>query len=353
MTGFERIIRGLPLCLALLLGGCSSLGYYAQSAQGQLALMASAEPIDAVLADPATSAELAAQLRQVQAIRRFAVERLALPDNGSYRDYADVQRDALVWSVVATGEFSLQPRQWCFPVVGCTSYRGYFDRQQAEAFAAKLQAAGDDVAVLPVPAYSTLGWFDDPLPSTVIWRDEATLAGLIFHELAHQRVYVPDDSTFNESYASAVEEIGVELWLAGRSPQSLKAWHLRRQREAQMLRAMSDARDELAEIYRAAMPLEVKRLQKQQVFDELQQRLWHLQMARNGAVAGTGLAREPLNNAYLAMLQTYNRWVPAFKVLWQRMGGDAPAFHRAVEALAALPKTQREQRLQALSPAGH
>ena len=158
-----------------------------------------------------------------------------------------------------------------------------------------------------------------------------------------------DDSAFNESYASAVEEIGVELWLKGRSPQLLKAWYMQRRRESQMLRAMTAARDELAEIYKEPMPAEIKRLQKQVVFEELQQRLLHLQMARGGRVEGTGLARKPLNNAYLAAIRTYRRWVPAFKALWQQVGGEAAAFHRAVEELAALPEAQRERQLEALS----
>lgn len=349
MTGSRLACCAL---LGLFLGGCGSAGYYAQSVRGHLELMSSTEPVVEVLADPATPPLLAERLRLAQTIRAFASEVLKLPHNGSYTGYADLGRDTLLWSLVAAPEFSLRPRQWCYPVIGCASYRGYFDRNMADAMAEGMRKAGYDVAVLPVQAYSTLGWFDDPLTNMVMARDDAGLAALVFHELAHQRIYVKDDSAFNESYATAVEEIGLELWLAQRDPQLLKDWYLRKRREQQRLELMRETRDQLERLYRdASLPDGIRRELKQALFEELGDALSRRAMARDGDGRAAGQSTRPLlNNAHLISVETYHQWVPAFLAIWQQQAERPEAFHATVERLAQLPRDKRDARLWALMP---
>ena len=191
--------------IAMLSGGC----YLLQSAQGQLALMSKREPIARVIDEPSTPAALRAQLKSVTAIRNFASRELGLPDNGSYRKYADIGRPYVVWNVVAAPEFSVDPKQWCFPIVGCVGYRGYFVEKRARRFAAGLHAKGFDVVVGGVAAYSTLGHFDDPILSSMVGWNDVELASIIFHELTHQLLYVPNDASFNEALATTVAEEGV------------------------------------------------------------------------------------------------------------------------------------------------
>jgi predicted aminopeptidase len=218
MTLLKRIIPRLrPLFAAAtaagLLASCSTLNYYSQAAQGQFELLSDARPIDDWIADPGTSSKLRLRLETARQIRHYAVAEMALPDNKSYKNYADVKRKYVLWNVVATPELSLKPLQWCFPVAGCVDYRGYYNKGAAEDYANQLRADGNDVEIGGVAAYSTLGWFNDPLISTFINYPDGELARMIFHELAHQVVYVPGDSQFNESFASTVEEVGVEQWL--------------------------------------------------------------------------------------------------------------------------------------------
>jgi predicted aminopeptidase len=344
--------RILALLLAgLLLGGCETLAYYAQSAGGQLRLMGKAESIDELLDGPDTTPALAERLRLSQRLRDFATTRLALPDNGSYRSYADVGRRAVLWSVVATPAYDLTPKRWCYPLIGCVSYRGYFERADADAEASRLRAEGMDVAVLPVPAYSTLGWFRDPLPSTVIHWPEPELAGLMFHELAHQRIYIADDTAFNESYASAVARLGIGLWLADQ-PQLLAEWQAREARATAVSRLLLATREQLTEAFAQAGS------------DDRRQRLKSATYARLADDYRTLSAAWPaprpyahwftqggINNAYLAQVANYDQWLPAFERLWAQQGDDPAAFHRAVEALGALSPDERRRRLQALSAA--
>ncbi|OQX37505.1 MAG: aminopeptidase, partial [Candidatus Sedimenticola endophacoides] len=258
---------------ALLLQGCESLGYYLQSAHGHFTLLGRSEPIERLLEAPATDVRLKERLRRVQRIRSFASERLLLPDNGSYTRYAALDTEAVVWSLVATPEFSMQPRQWCYPVLGCASYRGYFERAAAQEHARELAVAGWDVAVEPVPAYSTLGWFDDPLPSTVIDWPEPLLAGLIFHELAHQRLYVEGDSAFNEAFASAVEQIGVTLWLGEQGEAAaLEAWRRRQERERAFIALLLEMRGRLEWLYAEPVGVEWMRARKAHLMQRLRQR---------------------------------------------------------------------------------
>jgi predicted aminopeptidase len=245
---------------ALLVTGCASVGYVAQAARGQLGVLRARKPIAKLLAAPDTPPALRARLEQVAAIRDYASRELHLPDNASYRSYADLGRPYVVWNVVAAPEFSLAPREWCFPVAGCVAYRGYFREAAARNFAAGLASHGDDVAVFGVAAYSTLGKFADPVLNTMTAYGPIDLAGLIFHELAHQKLYVAGDSAFNEAFATTVEEQGVARWAAANAtPAALAAWHARRERGQDLTRIIDRSRARLREIYRSTASDEEKR----------------------------------------------------------------------------------------------
>lgn len=351
----RRFLRQLSLLLlAALLGGCETLAYYGQSINGQIDLMRRARSIDEMLAEPDLPPQTAERLRLVRRLRQFASEQLDLPDNASYRSYAALNRRALVWSVVATPRYDMTPRRWCYPLVGCLAYRGYFDHADAQVEAGRLQEQGLDVALLPVPAYSTLGWFDDPLPSTVIHWPEPELAGLMFHELAHQQVYIPGDTAFNEAYATAVAEQGVKLWLAQEQAeaQQLAAWHARNDRATRVTRLLLKARARLVEAFVSAADDAERAARKARIYAGLARDYralssgWEPPRPYDHWFAEGDMGR--INNAYLAQVATYDLWVPAFNRLWQQAAGNPAAFHRAVAALGELPVAQRHQRLNAL-----
>jgi predicted aminopeptidase len=335
-----------------LLAGCSTIGYYNQAAQGHLALMASARPIADWLADPATPDELRGRLLRAREIRRFAAEALALPDNDSYTAYADLQRPAAVWNVFATPELSLALKTWCYPVLGCAGYRGYFDRADADAMAAELQAQGFDVNVASVPAYSTLGWFNDPLLNTFIYTPDVELARLVFHELSHQVVYARDDTAFNESFATAVEREGVRRWLAAHGDDRQRAaWAAYSQRRADFLALLLAHRRRLGEIFASAASVDEKRAAKAAVFADLQREYRLLRDGRWDGFAGYDRFFErTLGSAHLAAVGTYNDWVPAFEALLAASGGDLPTFYGRVRELGALDKPTRTAALQKLAP---
>lgn len=348
----RRFVPWLLLAIgALSLAGCSTLAYYAQSVGGQLEVLGKRRDIERVLAAPGTSSELRRRLSLALRIREFAVAELALPDNGSYRSYADLERPFVAWNVFATPEFSVEPLQWCFPFVGCLPYRGYFARADAVAFAERLRERGYEVFVGPVPAYSTLGWFDDPLLNTMIHWPEPELAGLLFHELAHQRLYLPGDGVFNESFATTVEREGVRRWLlASAQPDAYRAYLQRRAQESQFVQLVLATRVRLAALYDSELSAERMRARKQEIFDHLRTRYGSM----SGTWGGPGdfdawLAQE-LNNAQIASLATYHGLVPAFERLLAREGGDIEAFYDAAARLAALPAARRNAQLRALLP---
>jgi predicted aminopeptidase len=334
-----------------MLSACSALGYYGQAAQGHLDVMARREPIDRLLGDTAVAAETRARLALALEARQFASSELALPDNGSYRQYVDLRRPYVTYSLVAAPPLSVAPRQQCFPLAGCVPYRGYFSRASAEAEAARLRATGDDVFTGPVRAYSTLGWFDDPLLSTMLELGETRMVGLIFHELVHQRAYVPGDSAFNESYAVAVEEEGVRRWLNARGDASeLADWESERTRETALRNLLGALREDLARVYAASTPDDDKARAKADLLAQYRDRYRLLKAQRGWDDRLDHWFGPRLNNALLALLGTYADWVPAFRVLLQEQGGDMSAFHAAVEALGALPKEERRKRLHVLTP---
>ena len=342
------------LVLAVLLGGCSTPAYYLQAVNGQLAVWADTRPIDEVLADPATPAPVAALLGEVPAMLRFAERELGLPATGSFEAFADVGREAMVWSVVATPVDGLQPLTWCYPVIGCASYRGYFRRSDADAFAAQLAAQGWDVAVDPAPAYSTLGWFDDPLPSTVVGWPAGRVAGLVFHELAHERLYLAGDSAFNEGYATVVETEGVDRWLqAHGSAGERRLQPQRRQRKREFLQLLRGARDQLAAIYAdPALSAERRLADKAAVFAGLRRDYASLRAGWGGYRGYDHWFERPLNNARLASIGTYHDLVPAFRQLLREHGGDMVRYHAAADALAARTAAERSVLMAALASGG-
>jgi predicted aminopeptidase len=338
----------LLAALALPLSGCG-LGYYWQATAGHLGVMNSRTPVEQVLSDPATPEALGKRLEYALAARDFAYQSLALPDRGSYRHYADLERPYVVWNVVATTEFSLVPQNWCYPVAGCVSYRGYFAETAADRLAGELRADGNDVMVGGVRAYSTLGRFDDPLLNTFMDLPRDQLAGLIFHELAHQRLYIRDDSVFNESFATAVEREGLRLWLAG-DDAGLCALELRAQRRAQVDALLADARVALEQVYASALGDEEKRAAKARVFAELSSAYEALRATWSGPPYFDGWLRGELNNALLAALATYNDYVPAFTQLLREVNGDWQLFYQRASEIGALPENERAAALGRLTP---
>lgn len=315
-----RLVGAVAAATAcLLLSGC----YLMQAAGGQLQLMNAREPVEELIADEGTDDTLKEQLIRARRIRDYASSELGLPDNAAYRSYADIGRPYVVWNVVATPEFSVQPRTWCFPIAGCVAYRGYFSEQAANEFAAKLKAQGDDVLVGGVAAYSTLGRVADPLMNTFTGYPEIDLAALVFHELAHQVAYLPGDSAFNEAFATAVEEAGVARYAAQLAdPQALPRWQQRRRLRIEVTSLVSAARSDLIRIYRQQMPPEAMRAAKQQRLADLATQIRAIEQ-RTGRRSGFGSYIEAgLNNAHLASVATYYDKVPYFEQLLHERCGD-------------------------------
>jgi len=359
-SALPRLLRPLSAaaltCLALTaltLAGCADLSYYWQAAGGQLDLLRRSRPIDDWLADPAADERLKARLRRAQELRAFASDDLGLPDNGSFRRFAEVGRPFLVWNVFAAPELSLTPKQWCFPVAGCVTYRGYFSEAAALDLARDLSAQGFDTYVGGVPAYSTLGWFDDPIPSTVIAYPDMDLARLIFHELAHQVAYVPGDTTFNESFATTVEREGARRWAVARgSVSTLTALEDALAQESRFSALVLSTRGRLAAIYAGPDEAPAKRAAKRQVIGEL--RAAHAGL-KPSAGAFDRYARwfaGPLNNAQLASVAAYTQEVPAFEALLAHSGGDLRRFYAEVRHLARMPSAARQRRLDELAGQG-
>jgi len=353
MAGGSILATAAVAVGALCLGsGCSTLGYYTQAAGGHLELMQRSRPVADWLEDGATAAPLRDRLQLSQRLRDFAVSELKLPDNASYRRYADLERGAVVWNVVAAPELSLQLKTWCFPVVGCVGYRGYFGRGGADALAAQLQAEGWEVSVYGVPAYSTLGWTNwlggDPLLNTFIHWPEGELARMIFHELAHQVAYADDDTTFNESFATAVERIGSRRWLERHGSPQARAEYAALEARRQEFRALVlSTRRELEAVYASAQPDADKRERKAAVLETMRREYAALKATRWSGFAGYDGWFGRANNAAFGVQAAYHELVPAFERLFESSGGDFARFYAEVQGLAALPKDQRRAKLAA------
>ena len=352
MAGLGGIAAAVIVSAALVCGtsGCSSLGYIGQSVGGHLELMRRARPVDQWLADSATSEALKRRLELSQRMRAFAVRELHLPDNSSYTRYADIGRPAVVWNVVATPELSLTLKTWCFPVMGCVGYRGYFDKAGADALAATLHAQGLEVDVYGVPAYSTLGWTNwlggDPLLSTFINWPDAELARLMFHELAHQVAYAADDTAFNESFAVAVERIGGTRWLTAQGDAaSLREFDAVQMRREEFRAFALKTRSALAALYASDLSEADKRRRKTELFDAMRTDYARLKSEQWSGYAGYDAFIARANNAALAVQGAYNDLVPDFERLFARKGDDFDAFYAEVKRLAALPKAERHAKL--------
>ncbi len=330
--------------LAAVLSGCASLDYYAQSIGGQWEVWRKSQPINQVLAAPDTPDILRKKLQTVLAIRDFAGTAMALPDNNSYRHYADLQRPFVVWNVFAAEHFSVSLRRWCFPFAGCVGYRGYFSETDARQFAAQLTAEGMDVYVGGVAAYSTLGWFDDPVLNTVLSRSSARLAGLIFHELAHQQLYVEGDTAFNEGFATTVELEGVRRWLAANGDDAQRqAYQKFRQRQNDFVALVTRTRDKLQTLYGQALNAAEMQNQKTAVQTELRREYQQLKKQWGGYAGYDAWFAQDVNNAQLAAVTTYQDSVPMFQRLLAEQGGDMAAFYRAAAALGEIPLVDREK----------
>ncbi|MGQ0526077.1 MAG: aminopeptidase [Betaproteobacteria bacterium] len=340
------------LLLAIASGGCSNVGYYLQSVSGQLDIWRRERPIDEIVSDPAAPAPLRDKLAKVLEMRRFASAELGLPDDGSYTRYADLERQFVVWNVFATPEFSMRPLQWCFPIAGCVSYRGYFSREDAERFAATVAAEGNDVFVGGVPAYSTLGWFADPVLNTFIHYPEHRIARLIFHELSHRVVYAPGDTVFNESFAVAVEQVGVARWLERHGTERARQAFEREQAYRQdFIDLVQRYHRQLTGLYDGGLDRAAMRKRKNEAIDEMLRDYGRLKEQWGGFEGyDAWFARRP-NNAQIASVAIYTRLVPAFRALLRQEQNDLPRFYAAARKLAAMPKEARTAALERLQQA--
>jgi predicted aminopeptidase len=325
--------------IAVASGGC----YLLQSVQGQLALMSKREPINRVIVAPATPPALRGQLAAVTDIRNFASRELGLPDNGSYRSYADLGRPYVVWNVVAAPEFSVDAKEWCYPIVGCVAYRGYFNEARARRFAVQMRAQGLDATVGGVAAYSTLGHFNDPVLNTMMGWNDVELASIIFHELTHQLLYVPNDSSFNEALATTVEEEGVRRWLSAKGRDADLANHLvQRQHYMVVIDLLGATRAELSALYASGAAAESMRERKRAAFAALAKSFAQLKAGWGGHAPFEAWFSGDLNNADLASIATYYSCVPGFERELKAAGGDLPAFYARVRDLARLDQEKRD-----------
>ena len=342
------------IAVVLACAGCAmtvDLPYYWQSARGHMALLQAARPVTDVLALPDVEPGLRRRLETARDLRAYASRHLGLPDNASYTRYADLGRPFVVWNLVAAPELSLDLKQWCFPVAGCVTYRGYFDQEAAHAHAARLRQEGWETYVSGVPAYSTLGWFDDPLLNTFLHYPQAELARLIFHELAHQVVYLKGDSAFNESFATAVEVAGVARWLADHGDDAMRARYAAfAQRRQQFVELLQRHRERFAQIYRRAAPVPERRAAKHEAIAALRAEYEQLKQSWGGFAGYDRWFAQPLGNAHLGSVATYNQWVPGFRRLLAEQGGDLPRFYAAVRRLAELPEAERARQLSGQEP---
>ena len=346
-----KFLNYLVVILALFgLSGCSTLSFYWQALNGQAEILNKSRLIESVIQDRETKPQLKQRLTLLLAIRGYASKELKLPDNKSYRSYADLKRPFVIWNVFATTEFSTELTQWCFPIAGCVNYRGYFSKMSAEEFAKNLPAKMSDTFVGGVPAYSTLGYFNDPILNTFVNYSEVELARLLFHELAHQVIYVKDDSMFNESFATAVEQAGIEKWLESRSGSGLSAdWQAAQTRQADFQALVLKYQQRLKSLYETDLSSEAKRLAKQQTFRDLRDEYQALKILWGGFAGYDRWFGQELNNAHLASIAIYNELVPAFRKLLQQEHGDFLRFYETTKRVAKMEKVARTEYLKSLN----
>ena len=352
MSRLSYILLPMAVVTVLVLSACGSDSeYLLQCAKGQLNLMSRARPIDDILEHDSVSQDVRAQLTKVVSMREFAVNALHLPDSGSYRKYADLERPYAVWNLVAAPELSLELKQWCFPIVGCVTYRGYFDENAAREVAGSFSKQGFDVDVYGVQAYSTLNWFDDPVLNTFLTNDDLRLAALLFHEMSHQVIYVKGDTAFNESFAKTVEREGVHRWLQHAGTVDLWQQYLEREERSAGFKAMlAHIRDQLQTVYDSGADDSQKRVAKEEILLQASGVYAELKKSWDGYDGYDKWMERGLNNARLSSVATYHDLVPAFEALLQQVGGDLEKFYAEVKTLGELSKSERLARLKALPP---
>lgn len=339
----------LVLLLAPSLGGC--FGFYGQAARGQSEILLKQRSLVAAANDPKTSPETREKLREVQRIRIFADRRLALEVGDNYGSYADLERESVVWNVMAAPEFSLKAKTWCYPIAGCVGYRGFFSEGDADRLVAELQAQGYDVYSGGVDAYSTLGFLKDPVLNTFLDKSDVELASLLFHELAHARFYLKGDTAFNESYATAVEYAGLKLWLQERGDSATFARYQQYEEAIAQFRALvSQTRAELAQLYRQPLPASDMRARKQAIISTLRDRYQNAKPGLHGISFDKWFFSD-INNAKLNSVATYEDLVPGFTTMLERCNQDFPCFYAAVERLSKRPKNERDALLRNLGQA--
>lgn len=340
----------LLVLLSLLLAACSTVTFYGQAITGQLQLLTQRQAISQLIANPATDDKLRQRLQAVEEMRAFASGELGLPDNPSYKTYVDLKRPYVVWNIFAAPEFSLKPRRWCYPVAGCVSYRGYFSEKNAQAYAARLQLEGFDTEVAGISAYSTLGWFNDPLLSTMLNRSNIQLAGTLFHELAHQRLYVRNDTRFNESFAVAVELEGVQRWLRSRGNEHQYNDYLQSlERKYQFIALVQKTRAKLETLYASDHPNGEKRAQKTAVFLQLKKDYRLLKKSWSNYRGYDAWFDRKLTNASLVPISSYYDYVPAFQTLLRREQNNLERFYRSASNLSKLSRDDRRTALRQLT----
>ena len=324
--------------------------YYWQAVDGHTDILNREQPISELLAREDLDVELRARLVEMQRARDFASDELGLPDNNSYRDYVDIGRDYVIWNVIATEEFSVSAQQWCFLFAGCVSYRGYFDKATAQKYAQTLQVKGMDTYVAGARAYSTIGWFDDPLLNTMLYRDEAMRVGVLFHELAHQKLYVQDDTAFNEAFATAVAQEGVRRWFLYNGNTSKYERYLEsQQRRAEFNTLLKQTRSRLQVLYKQSHDPDLMRKEKQRVFLQLKKDYVVLKRNWDSNKGYDAWMAQPLNNAHLALAATYHELVPDIKRYMHNTGGDLQLFYKQMEQLSRLPISDRHDMLRSVS----
>lgn len=340
---FALVLGGLVLG-GVLVSACA-FPYYMQAIGGQVGLLRQRVPIEEVIADPAYDAGTRDQLGVVIELREFAVGELGLPDNGSYTTFVDLGRDFVVWNVIAAEEFSVDPETWCFPVAGCVSYRGYFDRSRAESFAERLRERGLDTFTGGSRAYSTLGHFSDPVLNTMLNRGAVDVAATLFHELAHQRLYVRDDTDLSESFATAVEQYAVEQWLErGDQSEALEQYRSRLARQREFAGLVARQRERLAGVFAAGEDVATMRRAKSESFDLMRAEYEELKSGWGGSGDYDGWFAGDLNNASLVAVTSYQRWVAGLRSRLESLGPEA--FYLEVEALVEQPATERSTTLE-------
>lgn len=343
-------LRIVVLLALLLVGaGCTAVGYYTQIVSGHMRIVMGKKTVEAVVNDGETDKQTRRRLQLAVDARQFGVKQLGLPDNKSYTSFYDTRRNYVTWNVVAADEFSFTPKKWCFPVAGCVSYRGYYKEADAQKYADELAEDGFDIAVNGATAYSTLGWFADPLLNTMLNRSDGAIASLLFHELAHQQLYVGDDSKFNESFAVFVEQQGLALWQQQQgSEDQLAELENRRMRQDSFIELLTETRSDLQTLYASEIDEKVMRTKKSERYEQLRSDYETLKTMWNGYRGYDGWFERELNNARLVSVATYNDYIPAFRVLFEESGSDFPAFYAAADSLSKLPRAERQAAVQQL-----